>query len=89
MRPHVHATRAVAPGNAAAAHADLDDRHHWQLHRLAGGITTDVIALFDTGHAVGDQCGFGGGTAHVEADSLFNAQQPSHETRPDHAGDRT
>ena len=46
-RPDMQAAAVVAPGERAAAGADLDDVDHRQLHRLAGELVADHVAFLD------------------------------------------
>src|SRR5947207_2586313 len=81
-------TARIAPGDRAAAGADLDDIDDRKLHRLPRRLAADHVALLDRRRAVGDQARLGGGAAHVEADG---ALEPEHVGEPpcaDHAGDR-
>jgi hypothetical protein len=86
-RADMQAAALVAPGERAAARADLDDVDHRQLHRLAGELVADHVALLDRRQAVGDQRGLGGGAAHVEADGARDAEAAGKMAGADHAGD--
>ena len=88
FRPDVNAAGGVAPGDRAAAGADLDDVDHRQLHRLAAGRMADHIAFLDGRNPLGDEARLGGGAAHVEADRALDAEQRREAPGPDHAGDR-
>ena len=69
FRPDMDAAGRIAPGDRAAAGADLDDVDHRNLHRLAARFAADDVAVLDRRNALGDQARLGGGAAHVEADA--------------------
>ena len=75
LRPDMDAAGRIAPGDRAAAGADLDDVDDRDLHRLAAGFAADHVAVLDRRNAVGDQARLRGGAAHVEADGALDAHQ--------------
>ena len=87
-RPDMQGAAAIAPGERAAAGADLDDVDHRQLHRLAGEFVADHVALLDRRDARRDQRALGGRAAHVEADRALDADEARQPSGADHAGDR-
>jgi hypothetical protein len=87
-RTDMQGATVIAPGERAAAGANLDDVDHRQLHGLAGELVADHVALLDRRDAGADQRAFGRGAAHVEADRALDAQQLGQSSGADHAGDR-
>ena len=85
----MNAADRIAPGDRAAAGADLDNVDDGKLHWLTGGFAADHVALLDRRRAVGDQACLGGGAAHIEADGTLEPEHAGKAARPDHAGDRT
>src|SRR5262249_59727252 len=71
-RADVQPAAAIAPGERAAAGADLDDVDDRQLHGLPGEFVADHVPFLDRRDPAGDQRTFGGSAAHVEADRALD-----------------
>ncbi len=88
LRSDLERAHVVAPGDRAAAGADLDHVDHRQHHRVAAGIATDVVARRHHRLAVPGEARLGGGAAHVEGDDA-RLVAPRYQSRAgDDAGGR-
>src|SRR5262249_7648494 len=88
LRPKLECPHLVDPGDASAACTHLDDVDDWKSHRVATGISADVIALRDRDHAFLDQAGLRGRAAHVKRDEIADAGPPADLGRGDDAAYR-
>ena len=88
LRSDLQRADLVAPGDRAAAGADLDHVDHRHHDRMAAGIAADIIARRHGRLAVADQACLGGGAAHVERDDVAVAELLADLRRGDDAADR-
>jgi hypothetical protein len=88
LRPDLERANVVEPGDRAAARAHFNNIDHRQHHRMAAGVTTDVIARSERRLSLADEARFRRGAAHVERDDVGVAEREPHLRRSDDAADR-
>ena len=88
LRPDLERAHVVEPGDRAAARADLDHVDHRQHHRMAAGVTADIVARRHGRLALAHQAGLRRCAAHVERDDVAKAERAADLRRGDDAADR-